>query len=293
MIRYVTEGTFDAYMYQTIEKKQHFISQIMTSKNPARSMEDVDMAALSYAEIKALASGNPQIKEKMDLEVEVSKLQMLKQTFLSQKYELENKIQYGYPRRIKEMERRIECYEQDIATEKENTPSLKDSFPVMQIWDKTYTEKKEAGKALVEACQCMKSPDEIQIGSYRGFSLGLSFDSFSKQYNLILGGSQRYTVALGTDILGNITRIDNAIAGLPDKLEQCRMKLESVRGQFENAKEEASTTFSRFSKEGELREKSARLEEINAMLEREETDFEDVEQDGEEPVKKIQREMVR
>ena len=295
VIRYVTEGTFDAYMYQTIEKKQHFISQIMTSKNPARSMEDVDMAALSYAEIKALASGNPQIKEKMDLEVEVSKLQILKQTFLSQKYELENKIKSGYPRRIKEMERRIECYEQDIATEKENTPTLKDSFPVMQIWDKTYTEKKEAGKALVEACQCMKSPDEIQIGSYRGFSLGLSFDSFSKQYNLIFGGSQRYTVALGTDILGNITRIDNAIAGLPDKLEQCRMKLESVRGQFENAKEEASTTFSRFSKEGELREKSARLEEINALLEGEETAFEDVEQDGEEPesVKKNQREMVR
>ena len=295
VIRYVTEGTFDAYMYQTIEKKQYFISQVMTSKNPARSMEDVDMAALSYAEIKALASGNPKIKEKMDLEVEVSKLQMLKQTFLSQKYELENKIKSGYPRRIKEMEQRIECYEQDIATEKKNTPALRDSFPVMQIWDKTYTEKKDAGKALVEACQCMKSPDEIQIGSYRGFSLGLSFDSFFKQYNLILGGSQRYTVALGTDILGNITRIDNAIAGLSDKLEQCRMKLESVRGQFENAKKEVKTTFSRFTKDEELREKSARLEEINALLKGEETDFEDVEQDGEEtePVKKIQREMVR
>ncbi len=123
------------------------------------------MAALSYAEIKALASGNPQIKEKMDLEVEVSKLQMLKQTFLSQKYELENKIQYGYPRKFKEMEWRIVCYEQDIALEKENTLALRENFPVMHIWDMAYTEKKEAGKALVEACQCMKSPDEIQIGS--------------------------------------------------------------------------------------------------------------------------------
>lgn len=179
--------------------------------------------------------------------------------------------------------------------EKESTPALRDSFPVMQIGDTAYAEKKKAGKALVEACQCMKSPDEIQIGRYRGFTLGLSFDSFSRQYNLILGGSQRYTVALGSDILGNITRIDNAIAGLPEKLEQCRMKLESVRGQFENAREEAKTTFSRFSKEEELREKSARLEEINALLEGEETDLEDVEQDGEEPesAKKIQQEMVR
>ena len=293
VIRYVTEGTFDAYMYQTIEKKQLFISQVMTSKNPARSMEDVDMTALSYAEIKALASGNPKIKEKMDLEVEVSKLQMLKQNFLSQKYELENKIQYGYPRKIKEMERRIVCYEQDIALEKENTPALRENFPVMQIWDMAYTEKKEAGKALVEACQCMKSPDEIQIGSYRGFSLGLSFESFSRQYELALGGSQRYMVTLGSDILGNITRIDNAIAGLPDKLEQCRMKLESAKVQFENAKKEAEETFSRFSKEEEL--KSARLEELNALLEGEEMPLAEAEQDGEEPepAKKIQREMVR
>ena len=247
------------------------------------------------AYIKALASGNPKIKEKMDLEVEVSKLQMLKQNFLSQKYELENKIQYGYPRKIKEMERRIVCYEQDIALEKENTPALRENFPVMQIWDMAYTEKKEAGKALVEACQCMKSPDEIQIGSYRGFSLGLSFESFSRQYELALGGSQRYMVTLGSDILGNITRIDNAIAGLPDKLEQCRMKLESVKVQFENAKKEAEETFSRFSKEEELREKSARLEELNALLEGEEMPLAEAEQDGEEPepAKKIQREMVR
>lgn len=268
MIRYVTEGTFDAYMYQTIENKQKFISQVMTSKSPARSMEDVDMTALSYAEIKALASGNPAIKERMDLDVEVSKLQILKQSFLSQKYELENKILHSYPNEIREMEIRIDCYEKDIAMEKENTPALRESFPVMQIQGENYSDKKLAGKALVAACQTMTSPDEIQIGSYRGFVLGLYFNSFSKEYILTLGGSQRYKVTLGSDVFGNITRIDNAIASLPDKQEQCRMKLENTKTQYENAKNEVQKTFA---KEEELREKSARLEELNALLEGEET----------------------
>ena len=285
VIRYVTEGTFDAYMYQMIENKQKFISQVMTSKSPARSMEDVDMAALSYAEIKALASGNPAIKEKMDLEVEVSKLQLLKQTFLSQKYGLENKIRSSYPEEIKEMVCKIMCYEKDIALEKENTPALRDSFPPMQILGTAYTEKKEAGGALIEACRAMASPDDIQIGNYRGFSMGLFFEGFSKQYQVILGGSQRYTVALGSDILGNITRIDNAIAGLPDKQEQCRAKLENIKVQYENAKQEVQKTFA---KEEELREKSARLEELNALLEREETPLA-----GDEPEKKLRREMAR
>lgn len=283
IIRYVTEGTFDAYMYQMIENKQKFISQVMTSKSPARSIEDVDMTALSYAEIKALASGNPAIKEKMDLDVEVSKLQLLKQNFLSQKYELENKILNSYPKEIKEMVTRILCYEQDIAREKENTPALRDHFPAMQIQGETYTEKKEAGKALVEACQSMKSPDEIPIGSYRGFMLGLFFNSFSKEYVLTLKGSQCYTVTLGSDIFGNITRIDNAIAGLPDKKERCRMKLENVKIQYENAKKEVRKTFSR---EEELREKAARLEELNTMLNMEDTPLMEAEQETGEPEKK-------
>lgn len=277
IIRYVTEGTFDAYMYQMIENKQKFISQVMTSKSPARSIEDVDMAALSYAEIKALASGNPAIKEKMDLDMEVSKLKLLKQSFLSQKYELENKILHSYPQEIKEMEWRILCYEKDIALEKENTPTLRDSFPPMQIWGETYMEKKEAGKALVEACQSMTSPDEIQIGSYRGFTLGLYFNSFSKAYMLTMKGSQYYKVTLGSDIHGNITRIDNAIAGLPDKQEQCRGKLEKIKMQYENAKKEVQKTFS---KEEELREKSARLEELNVILNMEDNPLAGAEQDA-------------
>ena len=277
IIRYVTEGTFDAYMYQMIENKQKFISQVMTSKSPARSIEDVDMTALSYAEIKALASGNPAIKEKMNLDVEVSKLQLLKQSFLSQKYELEKKILHSYPQEIKEMEWRILCYEKDIALEKENTPELRDSFPPMQIRGETYTEKKEAGKALVEACQTMPSPDEIQIGSYRGFILGLYFNKFSMTYILTMEGSQRYTVSLGSDIHGNITRIDNAIAGLPDKQEQCREKLEKIKVQYENAKKEVQKTFS---KEDELREKSARLEKLNAILNMEDKPLAGAEQDA-------------
>lgn len=252
------------------------------------------MTALSYAEIKALAlaSGNPAIKEKMDLDVAVSKLQLLKQSFLSQKYELENKILHSYPRDIKEMEWRILCYEKDIALGKENIPELRDSFPPMQIWGETYTEKKGAGKALVEACQTMTSPDERQIGSYRGFTLGLFFDSFSKEYVLTLKGSRAYQVTLGSDIFGNITRIDNAIAGLPDKQEQCRIKLDHVKVQYENAKKEVQKTFA---KEDELREKSARLEELNALLEGEETFLAEVGMDGERSglTKKTQKEMVR
>lgn len=263
IIRYVTEGTFDAYLYQVIENKQKFISQIMTSKSPARSVEDVDMTALSYAEIKALASGNPAIKEKMDLDISVSKLQLLKQSFLNQKYELENKIVKYYPKEIKDMEKRISCYEKDMERVKKYTPVLRDTFPVMEIQGKLYEEKADAGKALIEACKSMTSPDEISIGSYRGMQMGLFFNSFSKEYELILRGNQKYQVTLGADIYGNITRIDNAINGLEDKWKNCKEKLSEIRTQYENAKREVEKPFS---KEDELREKSERLEELNALL---------------------------
>ena len=225
IIRYVTEGTFDAYLYQVMENKQKFISQIMTSKSPARSVDDVDMTALSYAEIKALASGNPAIKEKMDLDVSVSKLQLLKQNYLSQKYDLESKILNYYPKEIKVMEQRITCYEKDMELVKNHTPALRENFPVMEVQGKMYEEKADAGKALIEACKSMTSPDEIGIGSYRGLQMGLFFNSFSKEYELTLQGNQKYQVTLGTDIHGNITRIDNALNGLEDKQGGCRDKL--------------------------------------------------------------------
>lgn len=221
------------------------------------------MTALSYAEIKALASGNPAIKEKMDLDISVSKLQLLKQSFLNQKYELENKIVKYYPKEIKDMEKRISCYEKDMERVKKYTPVLRDTFPVMEIQGKLYEEKADAGKALIEACKSMTSPDEISIGSYRGMQMGLFFNSFSKEYELILRGNQKYQVTLGADIYGNITRIDNAINGLEDKWKNCKEKLSEIRTQYENAKREVEKPFS---KEDELREKSERLEELNALL---------------------------
>ncbi len=270
IIRYITEGTFDAYLYQVIENKQKFISQIMTSKSPARSVEDVDMTALSYAEIKALASGNPEIKEKMDLDVSVSKLQLLKQSFLSQKYELESKILNYYPKEIKAMEQRITCYEKDRELVKNHTPALRETFPLMEVQGGSYAEKAEAGKALIEACKSMTSPDEISIGSYRGLQMGVLFDSFSKEYKLTLRGNQKYQVTLGTDIHGNITRIDNAINSLADKQMGCKNKLEEIKVQYENAKQEVQKPFS---KEKELREKSERLEELNALLSMDDNDL--------------------
>ncbi len=263
IIRYVTEGTFDAYLYQVIENKQKFISQIMTSKSPARSVEDIDATALSYAEIKALATGNPYIKEKMDLDIQVSKLQLLKQSFLSQKYEMEDKVTKDFPKKIKEQEQNIAAFEADIAQVKGHTPPDRETFPPMQIGGLTYHEKKEAGQALIEACKAMKSPDGVPLGDYRGLSMELSYDSFSKNFVVTLKGTRLYHIPLGTDIYGNITRIDNEIEKFPDKLERCRERLETLRGQLETAKVEAKKEFSR---EEELAEKVARLGELNALL---------------------------
>ena len=260
---YVTEGTFDAYLYQLVESKQKFISQIMTSKSPVRSAEDVDEQALSYAEIKALASGNPMIKEKMDLDIEVSKLKLLKANHLSQKYALEDAISKGFPKQIAEMQARIAGYGADIATVKENTHPNGDGFYPLTLAGVTYAEKKEAGAALLTMCQTMLSPEATQIGSYRSLTLELSFDTFAREYRLAMIGQLRHTVTLGTDVFGNLQRMDNALEGLPIKEQACREQLSNLQTQLETAKAEVQKPFPR---EEELTTKTARLEELNALL---------------------------
>ena len=260
---YVTEGTFDAYLYQLVESKQKFISQIMTSKSPVRSAEDVDEQALSYAEIKALASGNPMIKEKMDLDIEVSKLKLLKANHLSQKYALEDAISKGFPKQIAEMQARIAGYGADIATVKENTHPNGDGFSPLTLAGVTHADKKEAGAALLTMCQTMLSPEATQIGSYRGLTLELSFDTFAREYCLTMIGQLRHTVTLGTDVFGNLQRMDNALEGLPIKEQTCREQLSNLQTQLETAKAEVQKPFPR---EEELTTKTARLEELNSLL---------------------------
>ena len=260
---YVTEGTFDAYLYQLVESKQKFISQIMTSKSPVRSAEDVDEQALSYAEIKALASGNPMIKEKMDLDIEVSKLKLLKANHLSQRYALEDSISKTFPREIAETQARLAGYGADIATVKEQTHPNDDGFAPMTLAGVTYAEKKEAGAALLALCQNMLSPEATQVGSYRGLTLELSFDSFAQEYKLAMIGQLRHVVTLGTDVFGNIQRMDNALDTLPVKEQTCRERLSDLQVQLETAKVEVQKPFAR---EDELKAKTARLEELNALL---------------------------
>jgi N12 class adenine-specific DNA methylase/adenine-specific DNA methylase len=260
---YVTEGTFDAYLYQLVESKQKFISQIMTSKSPVRSAEDVDEQALSYAEIKALASGNPMIKEKMDLDIEVSKLKLLKANHLSQKYALEDAISKGFPKQIAETQARIAGYGADIATVKEHTRPNADGFSPLTLAGVTYADKKEAGAALLTMCQTMLSPEATQIGSYRGLTLELAFDTFAREYRLTMIGQLRHTVTLGTDVFGNLQRMDNALEGLPIKEQTCREQLSNLQTQLEIAKVEVQKPFPR---ETELNTKTARLEELNSLL---------------------------
>lgn len=260
---YVTEGTFDAYLYQLVESKQKFISQIMTSKSPVRSAEDVDEQALSYAEIKALASGNPMIKEKMDLDIEVSKLKLLKGNHLSQKYALEDAISKGFPKQIAETQARITGYGADIATVKENTHPNADGFSPLTLTGVTHADKKEAGAALLTMCQTMLSPEATQVGSYRGLTLELAFDTFAREYRLTMIGQLRHTVTLGTDVFGNLQRMDNALEGLPIKEQACREQLSNLQTQLETAKAEVQKPFPR---EAELNTKTARLEELNTLL---------------------------
>ena len=260
---YVTEGTFDAYLYQLVERKQKFIAQIMTSKSPVRSAEDVDEQALSYAEIKALASGNPLIKEKMDLDIEVTKLKLLKSSHLSQRYSMEDAISKTFPKSIAETQERLAGYDADIAAVKEHTAPNADGFSPMTLAGKVYTEKKAAGAELLAMCQNMLTPEPTQVGSYRGLTLELSFDSFSQEYRLTMIGQLRHVVTLGTDVFGNIQRMDNLLESLPLKEQACREKLSDLHNQLETAKVEVLKPFPR---EEELQTKLARLEELNALL---------------------------
>ncbi len=260
---YVTEQTFDSYLYQLVEGKQKFISQIMTSKSPVRSAEDVDEQALSYAEIKALATGNPMIKEKMQLDTDVAKLKMLKANHLSQRYSLEDKIIKSFPKEIAEAKERLQGYGTDIQAVKENTHLNEDKFSPMVLMGKTYADKKEAGTELLAICHNMLTGDATQIGNYRGLKLSLSFDSFAQEYRLSMMGKLSHTVALGTDVYGNIQRMDNYLETLPIKEQACKERLEDVEKQLETAKIEVTKPFV---KEAELTEKLARVEELNALL---------------------------
>lgn len=256
--RYVTEQTFDAYLYQLVENKQKFISQIMTSKSPVRSAEDIDEASLNYAEIKALASGNPKIKEKMDLDIQVSKLKLAKANYLSERYDLEDKIIKYYPMKIASIKERISNYQKDFETTKDV-----EQFTGMKVHGKFYDEKELAGNALLLACKNHKTTDSKSIGQYRDFEMLLSYDSFYNYHKITLKKNAQYVVDLGDDVYGNITRLDNQINSISKKLETEKTLLVDIEHQFENAKEEVNRPFE---KEQELQEKSSRLSELNKEL---------------------------
>ncbi|MEY8334579.1 DUF3849 domain-containing protein [Lachnospiraceae bacterium 47-T17] len=263
IFRYVTEGTFDSYSWQLIENKQKFIGQIMTSKSPVRSCEDIDEAALTYAEVKALATGNPYIKEKMDLDIQVSKLKLLKANHTSQKYRLEDNIVKHYPVQIAAMKERLAGYRADIQTYAQNKFPDKDTFSI-KIGNRVYTDKKEAGAALIDMCRSAKQPNmAVTIGEYQGFKMSVSFDSFFSKFTVNLKGSISHEVEIGTDPLGNLQRLSNALEGMTGRMDTVAQKLENVEHQLETAKVEVTKPFAQ---EAELAEKLERLTELNALL---------------------------
>ena len=261
--RYVTEQTFDAYLYQLVEGKQKFASQIMTSKSPVRSAEDIDETALSYAEIKMLATGNPYIKEKMDLDIQVQKLKMLKSNFLSEKYGLEDKVIKFYPQQIAYLKSRVEGLTKDVETAKSHPKPIDEQPLGMMVSGVSYSEKAEAGQAIINACKSMNSPDAIPLGEYRGFQMELYFDTVQRNYVVKLKGETSRDVPLGDDSHGNIVRIDNGIERFEEALADTKNSLENTEKQFETAKQEIEKPFA---KEEELRAKTARLDELNILL---------------------------
>ena len=261
--RYVTEQTFDAYLYQLVEGKQKFASQIMTSKSPVRSAEDIDETALSYAEIKMLATGNPYIKEKMDLDIQVQKLKMLKSNFLSEKYGLEDKVIKFYPQQIAYLKSRVEGLTKDVETAKSHPKPIDEQPLGMMVSGVSYSEKAEAGQAIINACKSMNNPDAIPLGEYRGFQMELYFDTVQRNYVVKLKGETSRDVPLGDDSHGNIVRIDNGIERFEETLADTKNSLENTEKQFETAKQEIEKPFA---KEEELRAKTARLDELNILL---------------------------
>ena len=300
--RYVTEGTFDAYLYQLVENKQKFIAQIMTSKAPVRIADDVDETALSYSEIKALATGNPLIIEKCNLDMEVGKLNMLKASYLSQKYALEELVLRKYPADITRLTERIAGYEQDVQlaaahpklvgtsstslaspqaaklthsaapplpTKSDDFAGTPLGFAGMTILEKPYTDKEAAGKAILDVCTKMTGSDAVFLGQYRGFSLTLAYDGASNEYRMTMKGTLSHTAVLGADVFGNITRMDNVIDGLASRLETVQAELADTQTQLENARTELAAPFAR---DEELAEKTARLKELNILLNMDEKD---------------------
>ena len=285
--RYVTEQTFDAYLYQLVESKQKFISQIMTSKSPVRSAEDVDEVALSFAEVKMLATGDERFKEKMDLDMQVAKLKVLKQSYLSEHYDLEDRILKDYPQEIKDYEERIVGYGNDAAIAEQHKPQGEDKFCLMTLKGVTYTQKADAGEMLLAICKEYPMSAPAEIGSYRGFKIEVFYDTVNAHYCLNLCGARKYKVDLGMDALGNLTRIENELAKLPARLEAAKTKKAETIAQLETAKVEVEKPFAF---EEELKEKTERLNALNIELNLDEKDTpvidDEPEQDEETPEKK-------
>ena len=258
--RYVTEKSFDSYLWQTIENKQRFISQIMSSKSPVRACDDVDETALSYAEIKALCAGDPRIKEKMDLDIEVAKLRLMKADYQSNQFKLEDQILKQYPEEIRQAQERAKGYRADMAL-LEAHPLPKDGFVGMAIKGKRIADKEAAGKMLLEACRL--SPHDMELGEYRGMKMTVDYDSYRQEVKLVLRGEMSHTVTMGTDVYGNLTRIENALANMPQKLEKAEERIAELERQTEQAKAELGKPFAQ---EKELEAKAARLAELNAAL---------------------------
>ena len=259
---YVTEGTFDAYLWQTLENKQRFIGQIMTSKSPVRSCEDVDEQVLSYAEVKALCAGNPLIKEKMNLDVEVAKLKVLKADHQSQKYRLEDKLLKEFPASIQRQKVEISALQQDDKVAEDN-PQVKDGFCGMTMKGMHFEDKLAAGERLLLACKEMPTAETVTLGSYRGFGLDLRFDTFRNEYQVVLRGATSHFVPLGADARGNLTRLDNALDNFPDRIARAESQLQTLYQQRDAAQQEVQKPFP---KEAELAEKSARLAELDTLL---------------------------
>ena len=287
LYRYVTEQTFDAYLYQLVESKQKFISQIMTSKSPMRSAEDVDEVALSFAEVKMLATGDERFKEKMDLDMQVAKLKVLKQSYLSEHYDLEDRILKDYPQEIKDYEERIVGYGNDAAIAEQHKPQGEDKFCPMTLKGVTYTKKADAGEMLLAICKEYPMSAPAEIGSYRGFKIEVFYDTVNAHYCLNLCGARKYKVDLGMDALGNLTRIENELAKLPARLEAAKTKKAETIAQLETAKVEVEKPFAF---EEELKEKTKRLNALNIELNLNEKDTpvidDEPEQDEETPEKK-------
>ena len=259
----MTEETFDAYLYQIVEGKQKFASQIMTSKSPVRSADDIDETALSYAEIKMLATGNPYIKEKMDLDIQVQRLRLLKSSYLSEIYALEDKIIKHFPQQIAVKTELVAALESDLATAQKHPKPTDDRFVGIEVKGVFYSEKAEGGQKIIDACQQMNSPDPIALGTYRGFDLELSFNTMERTYEVKIRGAASRIISLGTDPAGNITRIDNAVEKISERLEAIKAELDGLEKQFEIAKVEVKKPFA---KEQELKEKTDRLNVLNGQI---------------------------